>query len=143
MWERKHSKVYKGVSAQTVWDIMTDVNNWPDWHDDLDYCKLEGEFEVGNHFTMKVTNGPKVTIHLIEIDPGKSFTDCTKFFGAKMFDTHLIEEVEGGVRITNKLVVTGPLRWLWVKLVAKNVADTVPEEVDAIIRLAKAKDKNV
>ena len=56
-----------------------------------------------------------------------------------MLDTHSLEEKDDGVLLTNKLVVTGPLKWLWIKLVAKNVADTVAEETDALVKLAKQK----
>jgi hypothetical protein len=33
--------------------------------------------------------------------------------------------------------VTGPLKWLWIKLVAQNVADTVPEEMENLVKLAR------
>jgi len=71
---------------------------------------------------------------------GHKFTDCTKFPGAKMYDTHMMEETENGIRLSNKLVVTGILRLLWVKLVAKNVADTIPQEMDALVLLARSKN---
>ena len=49
--------------------------------------------------------------------------------------------VEGSGKFQNdvKLVVTGPLKWLWIKLVAQSVADTVPEETEALVRLARSR----
>jgi hypothetical protein len=138
MWKRTYQKFYPNVSAKKLWEIWVDVNNWPKWHGDVDYCKLDGEFVVGNHFILKPKGAPAVKIHLIEINKGKDFTDCTKFFGARMFDTHSMQEQETGVLLTNKLVVTGPLKWLWIKLVAKMVADSVPEEMDALVNLARS-----
>lgn len=137
MWTRSHTKVYKGISKTDIWRIWTDVNNWPSWHGDLDYCKMNGPFTVGNHFTLKPKGASAVKIQLVEIEEGKRFTDCTKFFGAKMYDTHAMVETEEGIQLSNKLVVTGPLKWLWIKLVAKNVADTVPDEMDALVELAR------
>ena len=139
MWTRTHSQFYPGVSAETIWDIWTDINRWPTWHGDLDYCKLEGAFEVGNHFMLKPKGAPAVKINIIAIEPGRSFTDCTDFWGAKMIDTHRLEIKEDGVLLSNKLVVTGPLRWLWILLVAKHVANTIPDETEALVRLAKAR----
>lgn len=136
MWIRSHSKVYQDVTKEDIWRIWTDVNNWAKWHGDLDYCKMEGLFHVGNHFMLKPKNAPAVKIQLTDIEEGKQFTDCTKFFGAKMYDTHSMTETSGGLRLSNKLVVTGPLKWLWIKLVAKNVADTVPDEMDSLVKLA-------
>lgn len=137
MWIRKYSKLYSGVKKENIWRLWTDVNGWPQWHGDLDYCKLEGEFKVGNHFMLKPKGVGPVKIVLTEINEGKSFTDCTTFFGAKMYDTHSMEETADGLLLSNKLVVTGPLKWLWIKLVAQHVADTVADEMDALVSLAK------
>jgi hypothetical protein len=137
MWKQVYSKTFKDVRREDVWQIWTDINNWPAWHSDLDYCQLQGEFEVGNHFFLKPKGVRPVKIMLTEIDKGYSFTDCTFFFGAKMYDTHAMEETSDGLKIINTLIVTGPLKWLWIKLVAQNVADSIPEETEALIELAR------
>jgi len=137
MWTKTHSKFYPNVSPDTVWKIMTDINNWSKWHRDLEYCELNGDFKVGNHFKLKPKGAPTFKIMLTEINERENFTDCTKFFGAKMFDTHIIKAKDGGILLSNKLVVTGPLKWLWIKLVAQNVANTVPDEMDTLVRIAQ------
>ncbi len=138
MWKRTFTKVYKNVSKEAIWKLWTDINNWPTWHDDLEYCRLVGKFEVGNHFLLKPKGVSEVKIMLTDIKHLQHFTDCTSFFGAKMYDTHAIEETpEGDLRITNTLIVTGPLRWLWVKLVAQNVADSVELETETLVKLAR------
>lgn len=137
MWTRHFSRVYSGVRKEAIWRLWADINNWPTWHGDLDYCKLEGPFEVGSHFMLKPKGIKAVKILLTDIRPGKQFTDCTSFFGAKMTDTHTLEETSEGLKLSNTLCVTGPLKWLWVKLVAQNVANTVPDEMDALVKLAR------
>lgn len=76
-----------------------------------------------------------VKIMITEINNGWSFTDCTSFLGAKMFDTHAMEETDEGLKLSNTVVVTGPLRWLWVKLVASNVANSAQQETEALVKL--------
>lgn len=137
MWTRTYSKVFQGLDKAEVWRIWADVNNWPKWHGDLEYCKMEGDFVVGNHFMLKPKGVGAVKIVLTEIEPGYKFTDCTTFFGAKMYDTHTLEETPDGLKLTNTLVVKGLLQLLWVKLVAKNVAYTVPDEMEALVNLAR------
>lgn len=137
MWTRSHSKIYPDVKKENIWRLWTDVNNWHAWHGDLDYCRMEGTFSVGNHFMLKPKGTPAVKIKLVSIEPGQEFTDCTDFFGAKMYDTHKLEETAQGLRLTNTLIVTGPLKYLWIKLVAANVANTVPQEMDALVNLAR------
>ena len=137
MWTSSFSRVYSGIKKEDIWRIWIDVNNWPKWHGDLDYCKMEGAFKVGNFFMLKPKGVKAVKIVLTEIEENRSFTDCTRFFGARMYDTHALEETPKGLKLTNTLVVTGPLKWLWIKLVAQNVADTVPEEMEALVKLAQ------
>lgn len=93
---------------------------------------------LGNHFFLKPKGVKPVKILLTEINEGYSFTDCTSFFGAKMYDTHSMEDTVEGLKLTNKLVVTGPLKWLWIKLVAQNVADTISEETEKLVKLARS-----
>ena len=138
MWTRIYSKTFQDISKEDVWRIWTDINNWPTWHGDLDYCKLEGNFAVGNHFFLKPKGVKPVKIMLTEINEGYSFTDCTAFFGAKMYDTHTMEDTPEGLKLTNKLVMIGSLKWLWIKLVAQNVAVSVPEETEALVKLARS-----
>lgn len=137
MWKKTYNKTFEGIKKETIWRIWTDINNWPKWHDDLDYCKMDGLFEVNNYFILKPKGMKPVKIRLTQIDECHKFTDCTDFFGAKMYDTHAIEETPQGLKLTNTLVVTGPLKWLWIKLVAQKVAATVPDETEALVKLAR------
>lgn len=140
MWVKTYSKTYKGIKREDIWSLWIDVNNWSRWHEDLEYCKMKGSFEVGNYFILKPKGVSPVRIEIMEIEEGYKFTDCTKFFGAKMYDTHTMEQTKEGLRLTNTLIVKGPLKWFWIKLVAQNVAATVPEEMDSLVRLARKKN---
>jgi hypothetical protein len=138
MWVSRHTKVYQDVKKETLWRLWLDVNNWTAWHGDLDYCRLEETFAVGSYFQLKPRGAPPVKIRITKVEDGTGFTDCTSFPGAKMYDTHEMEETPDGVRLTNILTVGGPLAFVWIKLVAENVARTVPEENDALVRLARS-----
>lgn len=138
MWVKHFRKVYKNVSPSEIWRLWTDINHWVDWHDDIEYCKLEGDFVVGGHFMLKPKGAAAVRIEITEIEMGRKFTDCTRFWGAKMIDTHELIVGEEGVTLINTLSVTGPLKWLWILLVARNVAATVPAENDALVNLARS-----
>ena len=98
---------------------------------------MEGEFKEGNHFWLKPKGAPKVKIKLVYIDPGTQFTDCSYFFGARMYDTHTLEEHEEGLIIKNEIVVKGFLKSIWIKLVAQKVALSIPKKIDALVKLAR------
>lgn len=142
MWIRSYKTICKGLKKEDIWRIWVDVNSWPQWHGDLDYCKMDGPFVLGNHFMLKPKGAAAVKIEITKLEEGRRFTDCTTFFGAKMYDTHEIEETKEGLMLTNTLVVKGPLTFLWVKLVAQHVADSVPQEIETLIELAKKSHEN-
>ncbi len=85
---------------------------------------------------LKPQNMGPVKITLTDVKKEHKFTDCTKFFGAEMYDTHEMSETPDGLLLSNTVFVTGPLAFLWVKLVAQNVVDTIPEEMEALVKLA-------
>lgn len=140
MWTRKYTKTYQGVNRKDIWEVWSDIDKWASWHDDLEYCRLQGEFSAGNSFLLKPKGSPAVKIRLLEVLPEKSFTDCASFPLAKMYNTHEIEETEAGLKLTNILTVKGLLKHLWIKLVAKNVADSVPKEMDSLVALARKRN---
>lgn len=138
MWVKSYSKVYQNIKKEDVWHAWTDVNNWPQWDRELEYCKMDGDFTEGRQFILKPINGPKVKITLSEVITNKKFTDYCKFPGAIMYDSHELEDTDNGLRITNTITVTGFLGFIWTYLVAKNVANSVPRHMDALVNLARS-----
>lgn len=138
MWIKSYKKIYQGVKKEDIWRTWSDVNNWPKWDTELEYCKMDDMFTEGSQFILKPKGGPKVKITLSEVRPNEKFTDYCKFLGATMYDAHELEETPEGLRITNTITVTGPLSFIWVNLVAKNVANSVPKQMDALVDLASS-----
>jgi len=134
MWQKSFSKTYTGITSKAVWDAWRDVENWPRWQSDISACHLFGAFEPGSYFMLHLKDMAPIKITLTEMSEGESFTDCTAFTGAKMYDSHHVEAVKGGVRITSTLSVKGLLSWVWILLVARNVAKGIPDQTDALVR---------
>ena len=53
MWSKSYSKTVEGLSANLIWNVWTDVNQWHTWQDDIEYAQLDGEFIKGNVFLFK------------------------------------------------------------------------------------------
>lgn len=141
MWVKSYSKVYENVKKEDIWRLWADVNNWPMWDNELDYCKMDSDFAQGNQFVLKPKGGPKVKITLSEVIFNEKFTDYCKFVGATMFDSHELVTIPEGLRITNTITVTGLLNFIWVKLVANNVALSIPKQMDALVQMARNKNE--
>lgn len=134
MWTKSYSKTYPGVKKEDVWRIWSDVTHWPTWDKELEYCKMDHPFVDGTQFILKPKGGREIKITLSEVKPNDKFTDYCKFFGATMYDAHELQDTAEGLRITNTITVTGPLRFLWVHLVAKNIVRSLPAQMDALVK---------
>ena len=117
MWKREYSKIVPGLNRKAVWKAWVDINRWPEWHQDLESCELNGPFVSGQSFKLKPKGMKPVTIELVDIQEEESFVDCTRFPGAKMYDRHTIEDTPEGLKMTNTLWVTGVLSYVWIWLV--------------------------
>lgn len=137
MWTKTLTKTYQGLSKNAVWAAWADVANWTQWHDDVEKMEMDGPFTAGTTMTMHLKGGPSPKIKLTEVRLERNFTDVTKFPGALMTDYHLLEETPEGLKITNVITVNGFLSWLWVKLVANDVAETGIKHMDQLEQYLK------
>ena len=136
MWTKSHSIVTEEVTKEQMWKLFADVNNWHTWDEGIEFAKMEGKFEKGNFFTLRPKGGPNVKVKLLETVENKSFLDVTKFPLAKMFDNHTFEETPQGLKITNTISVTGALGFLWRKIVAQKIVDSLPNDMQTQIKSA-------
>lgn len=136
MWIKTHSVVTNKATKEQMWKLFANVNDWHTWDKGIEFAKMEGGFEKGNHFLLKPKGGPKIRIKLIEAIKNHKFVDQTTFPLAKMYGEHLFEDCEGGLKITTTMKVEGLLSFLWVKLVAKGIADAIPAEMEEQINTA-------
>jgi hypothetical protein len=137
MWERSYTKVYKDVKIESIWKVWEDVSNWHIWDHDIEYAKLEGPFAVGSIINLKPKGGPIVKIELLEVERNRKYIDSAKFFGARLYGIHEVKEVSDGVELTTKIRMTGWLKYLWIKLVAENIAKTLSKQTEALVEVAK------
>ena len=136
MWTYSHTIVTHDVTPTQLWKLFSDVNNWHTWDGGLEFARLEGQFEKGNYFTLRPKGGPTVKVYLLETQPDTHFLDVTRFPLARMYDSHTFTTTPEGLRITNTITVKGPLGFLWRKLVAQKIADSMPSDMALQIQAA-------
>lgn len=137
MWTKSYSIITREVTKEQMWRLFSDINNWSSWDQGVEFAELEGKFEQGNYFMFQPKGGPKLKIQIVEATENKSFTDFTQFPLAKMYGAHTFEETPEGLKLTTTMTVTGPLGFLWRKLVAQKIVDALPEDMQHQIKTAK------
>ena len=136
---KKFTKVYQDINKEEVWRVWTDVNHWPLWDKELEYCDLKENFNEGTYFILKPKHGFKVSVDLFEVIPHERFTDYCKYLGARIYNTYELKEEPEGLRITHIIKVNGSLTFLWVKLVAEKAVRHVPEQTDNLVKYIRSR----
>lgn len=138
MWSSSCSKVFKSVKKEAIWQRWADVNSWHEWIPNVESCRLDKPFASGSSFTLKPKNSSAVTVQLLNVKRDQTFTGCTRFFGATMYDIHEMHQDPQGIRLTVTLKVTGPLGFLWRKLVAEKIEANLPTLLKNLANVASA-----
>ena len=136
MWTKTHSIVTKEATKEQMWNLFTDINNWHVWNNEIEFAKLEGKFEAGNHYLIQPKNGRIVKVKLLEVIENKHCLEFGEFPLAKMYYDHILEETPKGLEITSTITMKGLLSFLWVQLVVKKIAASMPEHVQEQIKVA-------
>ncbi|MFD9458295.1 SRPBCC family protein [Streptomyces sp. NPDC059985] len=58
------------AAPATVWELHTDVDNWPVWNTGIDRVRLDGPLAVGTRFGW-LTHGLDITSTIHELVPGR------------------------------------------------------------------------
>ncbi|HPY40002.1 MAG TPA: SRPBCC domain-containing protein [Thiolinea sp.] len=138
MWTQTYTKTVDGLSAERVWKAWTDINQWHTWQDDIEHASLEGEFKAGNSFRFKPKGGPTIKIELTEVKPNTAFVDLTRFFLAKMYDSHELIKHDNQLEIKTTIRLEGPLAFLWRKLVVQDIVNGLPAQTEKLIARARS-----
>ncbi|NVO18631.1 MAG: polyketide cyclase [Bacteroidetes bacterium] len=136
MWTRSYSIITKEASKEQMWKLFSDINNWHNWNNEIKYAKLEGSFKAGNHYIIQPKKGPEVRVELLEIVEYKRCLELGKFPLAKMYYDHVLEETPNGLKIISTITVKGLLGSLWVLLVVKKIADSMPAHINDQVKVA-------
>jgi len=136
MWTKSHSIVTNEATKEQMWKLFTDVNNWHVWNNEIEFAKLEGKFEAGNHYLIQPKNGKIVKVELLEVIENKHCLEFGAFPFAKMYYDHLLEETANGLKITSMITMKGMLSFLWVQLVVKKIASTMAFHIQEQIKVA-------
>ena len=139
MWQRTFSTITKNTSANALWDVMADVNNWPSWGDDLEWTRLDGPAAVGKDFHLKPKGGPKTRITITRCERPGAFTDRSHLLLCKMTFVHTFTETPEGTRVDMELSMNGPLTFLWKKVIGEKQAADFPAHVEALVAAANSR----
>jgi len=82
------------ADIDTVWNIMANIEAWPNWNPDVKDAVLHGDLKPGTHFQWK--SGPgKITSVLQNVEPPHLLAWTGKTMGINAIDIFKFEFVDG------------------------------------------------
>ncbi len=136
MWQQQFSTTTT-IPKEKIWKVISDIENWHKWDDEIEYTKLNGEAKAGTNFVLKPKGAPKVTLTIEEFSPSSRFVDLTHFPLAKMRTIHELAETSSGTNINVTIQVYGLLGFLWRKIVAEKQVKGLPEQTRHLLEVAQ------
>jgi hypothetical protein len=137
MFSHSYSATVSGVTCEQIWSVWSDVNQWHRWQDDIEFARLDQPFRSGSTFDFRPKGGPTMKIELTEVVPGTAFTDLTRFPLARMLDAHELVERTGAVEVRTTITLTGPLAFLWRRLVVDKIVRELPQQTARLVQCAR------
>ena len=83
---------------QTIWDIQTDVAEWPSWQPDVDGAEADGPLAVGSVFRWQ-TAGLDIASTVEEIEPPRRIVWSGPAQGIVAVHVWTLDEQDGGVLV--------------------------------------------
>ena len=129
------------IAKADIWPFYANLAMWPDWDEDIEYARLEGNaFTQGAKGTIKPVGGPKVKFELSEVTMDKSFTVTSYLPLTKMiFAHHLKDNADGTVTVTHHIEMKGLTAPLFAFMIGRKIKANLPDAMNKLVKLAESK----
>jgi uncharacterized protein YndB with AHSA1/START domain len=127
------AQVEIAASADRVWDLLSDIDKWPDWNALVQSAVLRGPLRPGSVFKWK-SKGLTVISTLQEVTPHRRLAWTGKAFGTRAIHAWEIQETDRGVVLRTAESFDG---WL-PQLMPKTMQRTLDETLTAWLKVIKS-----
>jgi uncharacterized membrane protein len=132
-------KVTSTAPPAAFFERWADMATWPEWNLDVEWVRLDGQFAQGATGTLKPKGGPKTRFVVESLVQDKEFVDVSRLAGARLtFAHHVTEAAGGGCTVQVQISMSGPLAWLWERLLGKGLRTSVQSDLERLARIAEA-----
>lgn len=127
------------LAPDALYRAISDVASWPLWDSDLESVTIDGRAVEGAGFTLRPKGGPNVKLVVTRARAAESFEDVALLFLGRMRTLHRYAADGKGTAIRIEIETTGPLGWLWDRLVARGQAAGLAASTQAFIAYARGR----
>lgn len=125
------------ATPEAIFALWADIDHWSDYDKGIEWAKLTDSFAPGGRYTIKPKGGPTVKATILTIEPNKSFIDVSHLFGAKLRFDHILSQQGDSTSVSVTMSLSGPMGWLWAKILGKNQQADLEESTASLIAKAE------
>jgi uncharacterized protein YndB with AHSA1/START domain len=126
------SEVVIAADPQTVWDVLTDFERWPDWNADVSTMWLQGDGKAGTTFRWK-SGSNTINSRIEDVDPPSRILWTGKSAGIRATHVHELETRNGGTLVRTKESFDG----LVARLLRSRLQKVMQAALDSELRQLK------
>jgi hypothetical protein len=130
------------AEADVVWDVMSDVERWPEWTASVRGAQLldSGGLRPGQRARLRQPRLPVAIWTVDRIEHGRTFAWSSDAAGLRSVGEHTVEPKDPGssrvvLRLTHSGALAGPVRVIWGGLIRRYVRF----EAEGLKRAAEAR----
>ena len=127
------------ASPDEVWALWADVAGWPAWDHEVVSAELRGPFEVGTTGELKPKGGPKSRFTITKLVKGHEFVMRSTLPFASLEFRHTMQRNGSRTRIEHEVIMTGPLTFVFKRLIGEKIAIGLPTAITTLARQAEGR----
>ncbi len=123
-------------TPERVWEVMADIERWPDWTPSIISVKdrTDGPFGTGTTATVRAKGTPESTWTVTEAELARSFTWETTVRGARTIAGHVIQRTPAGSHVTLSVEIGGFAATLLKPILGRGIRQNLRLEADGLKR---------
>ena len=128
------------ASPEQLFDLLADVTSWPKWDDGITAIECsEPKPRIGTIFFLTPKGGPRTKLKITEYDRPRCLADIAYLPLGQMLTRHeLLARPNGKAALRMTIRVSGPLGFLWNRVIARKQIAEAAEQAQALAAYARA-----
>ncbi len=118
------AKIEIDAPVAAVWDVLTDIENWPAWNPDVSEASMSGALGEGADFRWKAGPG-SITSTIERLAPPHAITWSGRTFGVRALHRWRLEECGTGTRASSEEAFNGLIARVFHRPLQKTLDDAL------------------
>lgn len=125
-----------GAPPQVVWEVVTRLENWPNWNPEVKSMSFDGPLAPGSEFRWKAGPGAIVS-KLDRIEPPSYISWHGRTLTIDAYHEWWLEPRDGGTHVRTEEAFYGPLARLLRPMLKKTLDKSLADGLDSLKREAE------